>query len=58
VDEAAAGRLLAEPGVDGLFVGRYALDPERFARIARAGLGPPPEPGHAVGRDNVEGRAR
>jgi triosephosphate isomerase len=36
VDEAAAGRLLAEPGVDGLFVGRYALDPERFARIARA----------------------
>jgi triosephosphate isomerase len=38
VDEAAAGPLLAEPGVDGLFVGRYALDPERFARIARAGL--------------------
>jgi len=36
VDEVAAGRLLAEPGVDGLFVGRYALDPERFARIARA----------------------
>ena len=36
VDEAAVGRLLAEPGVDGLFVGRYALDPERFARIARA----------------------
>ena len=37
VDEVAAGRLLAEPGVDGLFVGRYALDPARFARIARAG---------------------
>jgi triosephosphate isomerase (TIM) len=36
VDEAAAVRLLREPGVDGLFVGRFALDPERFARIARA----------------------
>jgi triosephosphate isomerase len=36
VDEATAVRLLGEPAVDGLFVGRFALDPERFARIARA----------------------
>jgi triosephosphate isomerase (TIM) len=43
VDEAAAARLLAEPGVDGLFVGRYALDPRDFARIARAR--PVPEEG-------------
>jgi triosephosphate isomerase (TIM) len=36
VDEEAAPRLAVEPGVDGLFVGRFALDPERFARIVRA----------------------
>jgi triosephosphate isomerase len=35
------GVLLAQPGVDGLFVGRAALDPIVFARIAHAGL--PPE---------------
>ena len=35
VEEAAAADLLAEPGVDGLFIGRYALDAERFVRIAR-----------------------
>ena len=34
VDVATAGPLLAEPGVDGLFVGRAALDPATFARIA------------------------
>jgi len=34
VDADSAPRLLAEPGVDGLFVGRYALDPVNFARIA------------------------
>jgi len=34
VDEATAGAILAEDGVDGLFVGRAALDPRRFAAIA------------------------
>jgi triosephosphate isomerase len=43
VDLAAASRLLAEPGVAGLFVGRYALDPGGFARIAQAR--PEPEEG-------------
>ena len=33
-----AGPLLAQPGVDGLFVGRSALDPEVFARIAHTPL--------------------
>jgi len=33
--------LLAQPGVDGLFVGRAALDPVAFARIAHTSL--PPE---------------
>jgi triosephosphate isomerase len=33
----AAARLLDEPGVGGLFVGRFALDPVNFARIASAG---------------------
>ena len=56
VDELAAGRLLGEPGVDGLFVGRYALDPERFARIARARPEFPGEPGGTAGSDNLEGR--
>jgi len=37
VDVAGASRLLEEPGVGGLFVGRYALDPLNFARIAGAG---------------------
>ena len=35
VDEALAPRLLGEAGVDGLFVGRRALDPASFAAIAR-----------------------
>lgn len=35
VDEATAAPLLAVDGVDGLFVGRAALDPARFAAIAR-----------------------
>jgi triosephosphate isomerase len=34
VDEVTAGPILAEEGVDGLFVGRAALDPVRFAAIA------------------------
>lgn len=34
VDVSSAAAMLAEPGVGGLFVGRYALDPVRFARIA------------------------
>ncbi len=37
VDVDAAPRLLDEPGVGGLFVGRFALDPVNFARIASAG---------------------
>ena len=37
VDVGGAARLLDEPGVGGLFVGRYALDPLNFARIAAAG---------------------
>jgi triosephosphate isomerase len=37
VDVADAARLLDEPGVGGLFVGRFALDPLNFARIASAG---------------------
>ena len=40
VDPGAAGPLLARAGVDGLFVGRAALDPTHFAAIARAGQGP------------------
>jgi len=32
-----AAEILAIPGVDGLFVGRAALDPDAFAAIARAG---------------------
>jgi len=38
VDPEEAEGLLDEPAVDGLFVGRHALDPLEFARIARAGL--------------------
>jgi triosephosphate isomerase len=34
VDTTGAGALLAQPGVDGLFVGRQALDPRVFAAIA------------------------
>jgi triosephosphate isomerase len=34
VDAMTAGPILAEDGVDGLFVGRAALDPLRFAAIA------------------------
>ena len=36
VDEANAADLLATPAVGGLFVGRAALDPRRFAAIAAA----------------------
>lgn len=38
VDEAAAENLLSQAGVDGLFVGRRALDPVAFARICWAGV--------------------
>jgi triosephosphate isomerase len=34
VDPQTAGPILAQAGVDGLFVGRAALDPDRFAAIA------------------------
>jgi triosephosphate isomerase len=34
VDATSAPLLLAEPGVDGLFIGRNGLDPVRFATIA------------------------
>jgi triosephosphate isomerase len=36
-DAANARTLLATPGVDGLFVGRAALDPDVFAEIVRIG---------------------
>ena len=36
VDEAVASAVLGQPGVDGLFVGRRALDPAAFATIAGA----------------------
>ncbi|HEX6655968.1 MAG TPA: triose-phosphate isomerase, partial [Candidatus Limnocylindria bacterium] len=39
VDVRTAPALLAEPGVEGLFVGRYALDPANFVQIARAPIG-------------------
>jgi triosephosphate isomerase len=35
VDALSAAPILAEAGVDGLFVGRAALDPKQFAAIAR-----------------------
>jgi triosephosphate isomerase len=38
IDPSNAAPILATPGVDGLFVGRAALDPATFAEIARAGL--------------------
>ncbi len=38
VDEDTAPALLATPGVAGLFVGRAALDPRRFAAIAAAAI--------------------
>jgi triosephosphate isomerase len=34
VDETIAPLVLGQPGVDGLFVGRRALDPAAFAAIA------------------------
>jgi triosephosphate isomerase len=37
IDTANAGAILGTPGVDGLFVGRAALDPHAFAEIAHAG---------------------
>lgn len=39
-----AASILAKPGVDGLFVGRAALDPVAFAAIARAGIHPEARP--------------
>jgi triosephosphate isomerase len=44
IDAAVAGAILGEPGVDGLFVGRYGLDPAVFARIARTPLEPADTP--------------
>ena len=35
VDELVAPAVLEQPGVNGLFIGRRALDPTAFARIAR-----------------------
>jgi triosephosphate isomerase len=40
VDAQSAPRLLAEPGVDGLFIGRHGLDPLGFAAIAGAAPAP------------------
>lgn len=44
IDPGNAAAILATPGVDGLFVGRAALDPAAFAAIARAGLAEPARP--------------
>jgi triosephosphate isomerase len=41
VDAAIAGELLRRPGVDGLFIGRAALDPLAFAEIARTPIAVP-----------------
>ncbi len=41
VDAVVAAELLRQPGVDGLFVGRAALDPARFATIARTPIRSP-----------------
>jgi triosephosphate isomerase (TIM) len=38
VDGSVAEELLRQPGVDGVFIGRAGLDPERFAAIARTPL--------------------
>jgi triosephosphate isomerase len=38
VDPSVAHDLLAQPGVDGLFIGRAGLDPHQFASIARTAL--------------------
>ncbi len=38
VDVSVAEALLRQPGVDGLFVGRAGLDPQRFAAIVRTPL--------------------
>jgi triosephosphate isomerase (TIM) len=35
VDPDVASGMLAEPGVDGLFVGRFAMDPARFAEVVK-----------------------
>jgi triosephosphate isomerase len=42
IDAANASAILGTLGVDGLFVGRAALDPEVFAAIARITAGAPP----------------
>ncbi len=42
VDEQNASLVLGQPGVDGLFVGRRALDPILFARIAGTPITPAP----------------
>ena len=49
VDPASARTILGQPGVDGLFVGRQALDPLVFATGAR-GRKPPARRGVRAGR--------
>ena len=39
IDSSTAGGIVAQPGVNGLFVGRSALDPVEFARIAHLETG-------------------
>jgi triosephosphate isomerase len=50
VSLAGAARLLGQPGVDGLFVGRQALDPRVLAAIAHVKSGPIRSPGSPPGR--------
>jgi triosephosphate isomerase len=47
VDETVAPLVLGQPAVDGLFVGRRALDPAAFAAIARAPAVPAVAPARA-----------
>lgn len=52
VNEENAEALLAQPGIDGLFVGRAALDPLVFSRIAHAPVPTPTQPAPATRAGN------
>jgi triosephosphate isomerase len=49
VDEELASLVLSQPGVDGVFVGRRALDPATFGMIARTSIRPATAPPRAPG---------
>jgi triosephosphate isomerase len=60
VDELVAPDLLREPGVDGLFVGRRALDPEAFVSLVRscAGAGDPSRQTPHLSKTSTSGGGR